>query len=173
MKMYSVVAEAPATAFWVIEAESEDDAIRQVKDEIAANGTVDFEVCIQNLDDSGDVDFCAVEVNSEEHDKKDEHPELTVVLDGTVHKEITVNAASHDAALDLVDELCFSSGLLHFCGDDVNELTTSVKEPESDPVRELLLRMVRDIRSSDAPDALLVHVLQAGMDSAIALRAEQ
>ncbi len=122
------------------------------------------------------MDFFAVELDGEECETAKEPAALikyTVVLDGIVRKKVSVNAASPDAALDLVDQLCETTGLLHFCGDDVIELTTAVDEPERDPVQAILLEMLRHIRSSNAPDEVLAQSLQAGLNEAITKGEEQ
>ena len=172
MKSFSVVAEAPATAYWVVEAESRSDAIRLVKDRIAAGQTVDFEISIQDMDDPGDVEFYAIELGDDENDSEDGSPALTkysVVLTGVVQKEVPVNATSPHAALEMVKQMCSSTGLLNFHRDDVTGLTAAVEESKADPVTELLLDMVRHIRSSDAPDMVLARSLQAGLDESISI----
>ena len=69
----------------------------------------------------------------------------------------------------MVKQMCSSTGLLNFHRDDVTGLTAAVEESKADPVTELLLDMVRHIRSSDAPDMVLARSLQAGLDESISI----
>ena len=145
MKKFLVFASTPAVAEINVSGENESDAINKVKAMIDAGEEVGFDA---DYWDSGDVEFSALELEAEK--------------EATSHKEVAIKAISPEAAEALAKEMYFNSDVLDFTDADVirvRPIVVTDEEKEDDKGDELMTGLVKLIRSTDAPDDILGHIL--------------
>ena len=165
MKKFIVFASTPAVAEVNVSGENEDDAINKVKAMIDAGEDVGFDA---DYWDSGDVEFAVLELDSEEDTGKGAaEPELkryTVILEANSVKEVPIKAISPEAAAALVRKMYSTSDVIDFTDADVIRVEATVVPDEADTaeqdvIDELMTGLVKLIRSTDAPDEVLGHIL--------------
>ena len=165
MKKYVVTAIVPAAAEVTVTGENRADAIDKVKGMIDIGGGLDF---IVDIEDSDDVDFSVKEVKPEMqicgNSAKPELKRYMVVLEATSVKEVPIKAVSPKAAEALAKEMYFTSDVIDFTDADVIRVRPTVVSDEKDVeledmADELMTGLVKLIRSTDAPDEVLGHIL--------------
>ena len=163
MKKFLVFASTPAVAEINVSGENESDAINKVKAMIDAGEEVGFDA---DYWDSGDVEFSALELEAEkaipENATEQELKSYTIILEATSHKEVAIMAISPEAAEALAKEMYFNSDVLDFTDADVirvRPIVVTDEEEEDDKGDELMTGFVKLIRSTDAPDDILGHIL--------------
>lgn len=95
-----------------------------------------------------------------------------VTLEATSYKEVSISAASEEAALELAHEMYFNSGALEFSDDDVVEITAGIKgddvhdisEGENLDDLEPLCDIVRFIRFTDVPEKVVARGLERALE---------
>ncbi len=168
MKKYVVTAITPATAEITVTAKSMEDAIDKAGDKIDFGEEMDFTVDVRDADD---VELSVREFMPENDSKDPVEPEFnryTVVLEASSVKEVPVKAVSPEAAAEMVRKMYYSSDVIDFTDADVFRVEATVvpdeaDEAEQDAAEELMTGLVKLIRSTDAPDDVLGHMLIRSM----------
>lgn len=173
MKKYVVTAIVPATAEVTVTGENRADAVDKVKGMIDIGGGLDFTVDIVNSDD---VDFSVKELKQKPvaNSAKPELKRYIVVLEATSVKEVPIKAVSPEAAEALAKEMYFTSDVIDFTDADVIRVTPSVELDEEDTeaadmADDLMTGLVKLIRSTDAPDEVLGHILNRSVQEAFSI----
>ena len=177
MKKYVVTAIVPATAEVTVTGENRADAVDKVKGMIDIGGGLDFTVDIVNSDD---VDFSVKELRKKPvaNSAKPELKRYIVVLEATSVKEVPIKAVSPEAAEALAKEMYFTSDVIDFTDADVIRVRPSVELDEEDTeaadmADDLMTGLVKLIRSTDAPDEVLGHILNRSVQEAFSIENDE
>lgn len=164
MKEFAVTITVPAFADMLVEAETKEAAIEQIKENLQNGVSVDF---VLELGDPDDADFFAYPLSRQE--PSPEHPPLrdyVVTLEAQSYQEVPVKAVSEDAAVQLVYKMYHESDAIDFNDSHVVKIISGIKEEEAedesehDYMHELLTSIVQQIRDSELPDEEESAVLQ-------------
>ena len=164
MKEFAVTIAVPAFADMIVEAETRDAAIAQIKEYLASGIELDFDL---ELSDPEDMDYFACPLDRENPASR--HPELkdyTVTLEAESYQEVPVKAVSEADALQRVYEMYNRSDAIDFNDSHVIRIKPGIKEAD-DPrsaMKGLLENTVRFIRESDCSNAEMADILQCAID---------
>ena len=141
MKNYIVFASTPAVAEVTVSGENEADAINKVKAMIDAGEEIGFGA---DCWDSGDVEFSALELNSEkgEDTTKQVLKPYTVILEATSRKEVSVKAITPEAAEELARQMYFNSDVLDFSDEVVERVVATVTTEDDDDDEDVLIGLL-------------------------------
>ncbi len=164
MKEFAVTITFPAFADMIVEAETRDAAIQQIKENLASGIEMEFEL---ELSDPEDMDFFAYPL-----DRRNPAPchtelkDFTVTLEAESYQEVPVKAVSEADALQRVYEMYNRSDAIDFNDSHVIRIKPGIKEVD-DPrsaMKGLLENTVRFIRESDCSNAEMAYILQRALD---------
>ena len=164
MKEFAVTITVPAFADMIVEAETRDAAIAQIKENLASGIELDFDL---ELSDPEDMDYFACPLDRENPVTR--HPELkdyTVTLEAESYQEVPVKAVSEADALQRVYEMYNRSDAIDFNDSHVIRIKPGIKDAD-DPrsaMKGLLENTVRIIRESDCSNAEMADTLQRAID---------
>ena len=164
MKEFAVTITVPAFADMIVEAETRDAAIAQIKENLASGIELDFDL---ELNDPEDMDYFACSLDRENTTSR--HPELkdyTVTLEAESYQEVPIKAVSEADALQRVYEMYNRSDVIDFNDSHVIRIKPGIKEVD-DPrsaMKGLLENTVRFIRESDCSNAEMADILQRAID---------
>ena len=164
MKEFAVTITVPAFADMIVEAETRDAAIAQIKENLASGIELDFDL---ELSDPEDMDYFACPLDKENPASR--HPELkdyTVTLEAESYQEVPIKAVSEADALQRVYEMYNRSDVINFNDSHVIRIKPGIKEVD-DPrsaIKGLLENTVRFIRESDCSNAEMADILQCAID---------
>ena len=164
MKEFAVTITVPAFADMIVEAETREAAIAQIKENLASGIELDFEL---EMSDPEDLGFYAYPLDRENTASR--HPELkdyTVTLEAESYQEVPIKAVSEADALQRVYEMYNRSDALDFNDSHVIRIKPGIKdtdEPRS-AMKGLLENAVRIIRESDCSNAEMAVTLQHSID---------
>lgn len=164
MKEFAVTITVPAFADMIVEAETRDAAIAQIKENLASGIELDFEL---EMSDPEDMGFFACPLDRENPAPR--HPELkdyTVTLEAESYQEVPIKAVSEADALQRVYEMYNRSDVIDFNDSHVIRIKPGIKEVD-DPrstIKGLLENTVRFIRESDCSNAEMAGILQRAID---------
>ena len=164
MKEFAVTITVPAFADMIVEAETRDAAIAQIKENLASGIELDFDL---ELSDPEDMDYFAYPLDSENPTPR--HPELkdyTVTLEAESYQEVPVKAVSESDALQRVYEMYNRSDAIDFNDSHVIRIKPGIKEDSERRIamKKLLEKGVRMIRESDCSNAEMADILQCAID---------
>lgn len=164
MKEFAVTITVPAFADMIVEAETRDAAIAQIKENLASGIELDFDL---ELSDPEDMGFFACPLDRE--NPASHHPELkdyTVTLEAESYQEVPVKAVSEADALQRVYEMYNRSDAIDFNDSHVIRIKPGIKDAD-DPrsaMKGLLENTVRIIRESDCSNAEMADTLQRAIN---------
>lgn len=164
MKEFAVTITVPAFADMIVEAETRDAAIAQIKENLASGIELDFDL---ELSDPEDMDYFACPLDKENPASR--HPELkdyTVTLEAESYQEVPIKAVSEADALQRVYEMYNRSDAIDFNDSHVIRIKPGIKDAD-DPrsaMKGLLENTVRIIRESDCSNAEMADTLQRAID---------
>lgn len=164
MKEFAVTITVPAFADMIVEAETRDAAIAQIKENLASGIELDFDLELSDLED---MDYFACPLDRENTASR--HPELkdyTVTLEAESYQEVPIKAVSEADALQRVYEMYNRSDVIDFNDSHVIRIKPGIKEVD-DPrsaMKGLLENTVRFIRESDCSNAEMADILQCAID---------
>lgn len=163
MKKYMVFAIAPAVAEITVLGENKADAINRVKRMIETGSGADFNM---DINDSDDVEFTVLELDPEkdagENTAKPGLKSYIVEMLASSRKEVPIRAVSPEAAEAIAQEMYCASDMIDFSDADVISVMFSAvpddaTENKADDL--FMTELVKRIRSTDAPDEVLGHML--------------
>ena len=164
MKEFAVTITVPAFADMIVEAETRDAAIAQIKENLASGIELDFDL---ELSDPEYMDYFACPLDKENPASR--HPELkdyTVTLEADSYQKVPIKAVSEADALQRVYEMYNRSDVIDFNDSHVIRIKPGIKEVD-DPrsaMKGLLENTVRFIRESDCSNAEMADILQCAID---------
>ena len=164
MKEFAVTITVPAFADMIVEAETREAAIAQIKENLASGIELDFDL---EMSDPEDMGFFACPLDRETPAPR--HPELkdyTVTLEAESYQEVPVKAVSEADALQRVYEMYNRSDAIDFNDSHVIRIKPGIKDAD-DPrsaMKGLLENTVRIIRESDCSNAEMADTLQRAID---------
>ena len=164
MKEFAVTITVPAFADMIVEAETRDAAIAQIKENLASGIELDFDL---ELNDPEDMDYFACSLDRENTTSR--HPELkdyTVTLEAESYQEVPIKAVSEADALQRVYEMYNRSDAIDFNDSHIIRIKPGIKDAD-DPrsaMKGLLENTVRFIRESDCSNAEMADILQRAID---------
>ena len=161
MKEFAVTITIPAFADMLVEAETKEAAIKQIKKQLEDGVEVDFEL---EFGDPEEMDFFAAPiVNTPPHPALKDY---TVTLEAKAYQEVPVKAVSEADALQRVYEMYNRSDAIDFNDSHVIRIKPGIKDVD-DPrssMKGLLENAVRIIRESDCSNAEMAVTLQHAID---------
>ena len=164
MKEFAVTITVPAFADMIVEAETRDAAIAQIKENLASGIELDFEL---EMSDPEDMGFFACPLDRENTaPRRPELKDYTVTLEAESYQEVPVKAVSEADALQRVYEMYNRSDAIDFNDSHVIRVKPGIKDID-DPrsrMKGLLENAVRIIRESDCSDAEMAVTLQHAID---------
>ena len=164
MKEFAVTITVPAFADMIVEAETREAAIAQIKENLSSGIELDFDL---EMSDPEDMGFFACPLDREPPTPR--HPELkdyTVTLEAESYQEVPVKAVSEADALQRVYEMYNRSDAIDFNDSHVIRIKPGIKDVD-DPrssMKGLLENAVRIIRESDCSNAEMAVTLQHAID---------
>lgn len=163
MKEFAVTITIPAYADMLVEAETKEAAIAQIKENLASGIEIDFDL---ELGDPEDMDFFAYPIDREKTPAPTALKNYTVTLKAESYQEVPVKAVSEAAALQLVYEMYHRSDAIDFNDSHVVRVKPGIKNPGTarDAMKGLLENAVRIIRESDCSNAEMAETLQRAID---------
>ena len=164
MKEFAVTITVPAFADMIVEAETRDAAIAQIKENLASGIELDFEL---EMSDPEDMGFFACPLDRENTaPRRPELKDYTVTLEAESYQEVPVKAVSEADALQRVYEMYNRSDAIDFNDSHVIRIKPGIKDTD-DPrsaMKGLLENTVRIIRESDCSNAEMADTLQRAID---------
>ena len=164
MKEFAVTITVPAFADMIVEAETRDAAIAQIKENLASGIELDFEL---EMSDPEDMGFFACPLDRENTaPRRPELKDYTVTLEAESYQEVPVKAVSEADALQRVYEMYNRSDAIDFNDSHVIRIKPGIKDAD-DPrsaMKGLLENTVRIIRESDCSNAEMADTLQRAID---------
>ena len=164
MKEFAVTITVPAFADMIVEAETRDAAIAQIKENLASGIELDFELEMSNPEDMGF--FACALVRGPRTLRHPELKDYTVTLEAESYQEVPVKAVSEADALQRVYEMYNRSDAIDFNDSHVIRIKPGIKDVD-DPrssMKGLLENAVRIIRESDCSNAEMAVTLQHAID---------
>lgn len=151
MKEFAVTITIPAFADMLVEAETKEAAIKQIKKQLEDGVEVDFEL---EFGDPEEMDFFAAPiVNTPPHPALKDY---TVTLEAKAYQEVPVKAVSEAAAVQLVYQMYNRTDAIDFNDSHVVEIKSGIKsdvtDEDDETMVELVTEAVRAIRDCDLTD---------------------
>ena len=164
MKEFAVTITVPAFADMIVEAETREAAIAQIKENLASGIELDFDL---EMSDPEDMGFFACPLDRETPAPR--HPELkdyTVTLEAESYQEVPIKAVSEADALQRVYEMYNRSDAIDFNDSHVIRIKPGIKDADGprSAMKGLLENAVRIIRESDCSNAEMAVTLQHAID---------
>ena len=160
MKEFAVTISVPAFADMLVEAETKEAAIAQIKENLASGIEVNFDL---DLGDPEDMDFFAYPLDDEsDAPARPAMKDYIVTLEAESYQEVPIRAPSEAAALQMVYEMYNRSDAIDFNDSHVIRIKPGIKNPGTarDAMKGLLESTVRIIRESDCSNAEMADTLE-------------
>ena len=183
MKEFAVTITVPAFADMIVEAETREAAIAQIKENLSSGIELDFDL---EMSDPEDMGFFACPLDRENPaPRRPELKDYTVTLEAESYQEVPVKAVSEadalqrvyemynrsDAILQRVYEMYNRSDAIDFNDSHVIRIKPGIKDAD-DPrsaMKGLLENTVRIIRESDCSNSEMADTLQRAIDKVFGL----
>ena len=166
MKEFAVTITLPAFADMLVEAETKDAAIAQIKENLKKGLEVEFDLEFGNPED---MDFFAYPLSGKsEESPRPELKNFTVTLEAKSYQEVPIKAVSEEAAIQLVYEMYNKTDAIDFNDSHVMQIVSGIKSEDdsSEHSVELLTEIIGHIRDSDLSDYALALMLQSAFKEA-------
>ena len=160
MKEFAVTISVPAFADMLVEAETKEAAIAQIKENLASGIEIDFDL---DLGDPEDMDFFAYPLDDEsDAPSRPAWKDYIVTLEAESYQEVPIRAPSEAAALQMVYEMYNRSDAIDFNDSHVIRIKPGIKNPGTarGAMKGLLESTVRIIHESDCSNAEMADTLE-------------